>query len=243
MTLAGFFIIGNYAMSVGEKENTFLMVIDRLRKIHLFNRRKLLDELTKAYSELEALNKSLAEANEQKTRLLEQLKLQTRDLEQQSREDALTGLYNRRYLDFRIENEFTRAKRYNRNLAVVMADIDLFKKVNDTYSHMVGDEVLKVIAHLFRDNLRGVDFVARYGGEEFILLLPETPSNGAILVCERIRREIEAYHWEAVRPGLKVTISFGLACDVNVKDHTEMLAQADAKLYQAKLGGRNQVRY
>jgi diguanylate cyclase (GGDEF)-like protein len=230
-------------MSPGKKENTFLMVIDRLRAIKLFNRRKLLDELTKAYGELEALNKSLAEANEQKTKLLEQLKLQASDLEQQSREDALTGLYNRRYLDFRIENEFTRAKRYSRNLAVIMADIDNFKRVNDTYSHMVGDEVLKVIAHLFRHNLRGVDFVARFGGEEFVLLLPETPSNGAILVCERIRREIEAYNWEAIRPGLKVTMSLGLACDVNVKDHATMLSLADAKLYQAKQNGRNQVRY
>jgi diguanylate cyclase (GGDEF)-like protein len=230
-------------MGIGKKENSFLSVIERLRKVQLVNRRKLLDELTKAYGELEALNKSLAEANEQKTKLLDQLKLQARDLEQQSREDALTGLYNRRYLDFRIENEFTRAKRYNRNLAVVMADIDYFKRVNDTYSHMVGDEVLKVIAHLFRDNLRGVDFVARFGGEEFVLLLPETPSNGAILVCERIRREIEAYNWEAVRPGLKVTMSFGLSNDVNVADHTAMLSIADAKLYEAKQNGRNQVRY
>jgi diguanylate cyclase (GGDEF)-like protein len=226
-----------------KKANSFLAVLERFRKIHLFNRRKLLEELTLAYQEMEALNKSLSEANEQKSLLLEQLKLQTRDLEQQSREDALTGLYNRRYLDFRIENEFTRAKRYNRNLAVVMVDIDNFKRVNDTFSHMVGDEVLKVSAHLFRENLRGVDFVARYGGEEFVLLLPETPSNGAILVCERIRREVEQYNWEAVRPGLKVTMSFGLCCDVGGKDHTEMLAKADAKLYEAKQNGRNQVRY
>jgi diguanylate cyclase (GGDEF)-like protein len=226
-----------------KKANSFLAVLERFRKIHLFNRRKLLEELTLAYQEMEALNKSLSEANEQKSLLLEQLKLQARDLEQQSREDALTGLYNRRYLDFRIENEFNRAKRYNRNLAVVMVDIDNFKRVNDTFSHMVGDEVLKVGAHLFRENLRGVDFVARYGGEEFVMLLPETPSNGAILVCERIRREVEQYNWEAVRPGLKVTMSFGLCCDVGGKDHTEMLAKADAKLYEAKQNGRNQVRY
>jgi diguanylate cyclase (GGDEF)-like protein len=230
-------------MKTDNKANTFLAVLERFRKIHLFNRRRLLDELTLAYQEMEALNRSLSEANEQKTRLLEQLKLQTRDLEQQSREDSLTGLYNRRYLDYRIENEFTRAKRYGRNLAVVMADIDNFKRVNDTHSHMVGDDVLKVIAHLLRDNIRGVDFAARYGGEEFVLLLPETPSNGAILVCERIRREVEAYHWDAVRPGLRVTMSFGLCCDVNVKDHGEMLAKADAKLYEAKQNGRNQVRY
>ncbi len=226
-----------------KKANTFLAVLERFRKIHLFPRHKLLEELTKAYQEMEALNKSLSEANEQKTLLLEQLKLQAKDLEQQSREDPLTGLYNRRYLDFRLENEFARAKRYNRNLAVVMTDLDFFKRVNDTYSHLVGDEVLRVIAHLFRENLREVDFAARYGGEEFVLLLPETPSNGAILVCERIRREVEQYNWEAVRPGLKVTISLGLAHEVNVADHTAMLAAADAKLYEAKQNGRNQVRY
>ncbi|MDI6741049.1 MAG: GGDEF domain-containing protein [Candidatus Edwardsbacteria bacterium] len=225
------------------KNKTFLAVLERFRRIHFFNRRRLLGELGNAYEELQALNRSLAEANEQKTRLLEQLQMQARELEQQSREDGLTGLYNRRYLDFRIENEFARAKRYNRNLAVIMGDIDLFKRVNDTYSHLVGDEVLKVIAHLFRENLREVDFVARYGGEEFVMLLPETPSNGAIMVCERIRSEIEHYNWGAVRPGLKVTMSFGLANDVSVKDHNEMLGKADAKLYEAKKNGRNQVRY
>jgi len=226
-----------------KKGNSFLAVLERFRKIHLFPRRKLLEELTKAYQEMEALNRSLSEANEQKTQLLEQLRLQTRDLEQQSREDPLTGLYNRRYLDFRLENEFARAKRYNRNLSLVMIDLDYFKRVNDNYSHLVGDEVLKVIAHLFRENLRGVDLAARYGGEEFVLLLPETPSNGAILVCERIRREVERYNWGAVRPGLKVTISLGLAYDVNVAEHTAMLAQADARLYEAKKNGRNQLKY
>ena len=230
-------------MKTENKANAFLAVLERFRKIHLFNRRRLLEELTLAYQEMEALNRSLTEANEQKTRLLEQLKLQAQDLEQQSREDALTGLYNRRYLDFRLENEFARAKRYNRNLAVIISDIDLFKRINDTYSHLVGDEVLRVIAHIFRENLREVDFAARYGGEEFVLLLPETPSNGAIMVCERIRREIEQYNWGAVRPGLKATMSFGLAYDLNVKDQTAMLAVADAKLYEAKQNGRNQVRY
>jgi len=230
-------------MTADKKENSFLAVLERFRKIHLFPRRKLLDELTKAYQEMEALNRSLSEANEQKTQLLEQLRLQAKDLEQQSREDPLTGLYNRRYLDFRLENEFARAKRYSRNLSVVMTDLDFFKKINDTYSHLVGDEVLKIIAHLFRENLRGVDFAARYGGEEFVLLLPETPSNGAILVCERIRREVEQYNWEAVRPGLKVTMSLGLAHDISVTEHTAMLARADAKLYEAKQNGRNQVRY
>jgi diguanylate cyclase (GGDEF)-like protein len=230
-------------MTTKAKNSTFLAVLKRFKNARVFNRQRLLDELSKAYAELETLNRSLADASDQKTRLLEQLRLQARELEQQIREDALTGLYNRRYLDFRIENEFTRAKRYNRNLSVVMADIDQFKKVNDAHSHMVGDEVLKVIAHLFRDNLRGVDFVARYGGEEFVLLLPETPSNGAILVCERIRCEIESYNWEAIRPGLRVTVSFGVAYDINVDGHVQMLAQADAKLYEAKRGGRNQVRY
>ncbi|MCU0606519.1 MAG: diguanylate cyclase [Candidatus Edwardsbacteria bacterium] len=228
---------------MGKKNSEFLTILDKVGKVRSLDRQKLLDELARAYQEMEDLNRSLAEANEQKTKLLDQLKLQASDLEQQIREDGLTGLYNRRYLDLRIENEFSRAKRYNRNLAVIMADIDRFKLINDTHSHLVGDEVLKVMAHLFRHNLRTVDFVARYGGEEFVLLLPETPSNGAILVCERIRREIEDYKWGALRPGLAVTMSFGLTCDINVADHAAMLAQADAKLYEAKRGGRNQVRF
>jgi diguanylate cyclase (GGDEF)-like protein len=207
------------------------------------DRLDLIDELAKAYQELQHLNRSLAEANEQKSRLLEELRAKTAELEKQTKEDALTGLANRRYLDVRLENEFARAKRYRRNLTVIMADIDHFKSINDNFSHQVGDSVLKKISQIFIENLRGVDIVARYGGEEFVLVLPETPSNGGILVCERIRKVIEQYDWQEIQKELKVTVSFGLCYDVGLPSHLEMLAKADAKMYQAKSEGRNQVKF
>ncbi len=207
------------------------------------DRLDLIDELAQAYQELQHLNRSLAEANQQKTILLEELKIKTAALEQQTKEDVLTGLYNRRYLDLRLENEFARAKRYRRNLTVIMADIDHFKRINDSFSHQTGDQVLKKVAGIFVENCRGVDIIARYGGEEFVLVLPETPSSGGILVCERIRRTIEEYRWSEIGEGLKVTVSFGLCYDASLSSHREMLASADAKMYQAKNDGRNQVKF
>lgn len=215
----------------------------RHKDLSSMDRLDLIDELALAYQELQHLNRSLAEANEQKTRLLEELKEKTAELEQQTKEDVLTGLYNRRYMDVRLENEFARAKRYHRNLTVIMADIDHFKSINDNYSHQVGDSVLKKVSQIFVENLRGVDIVARYGGEEFVLVLPETPSNGGILVCERIRKTIEEYDWGSIGEGLAVTVSFGLSYDVGLPGHREMLASADAKMYQAKNEGRNQVKF
>jgi len=215
----------------------------RHKDLSSIDRLDLIDELAMAYQELQHLNRSLAEANEQKSRLLEELRAKSAELEQQTKEDVLTGLYNRRYLDIRLENEFARAKRYRRNLTVIMADIDRFKDINDKYSHQTGDRVLMKVAQIFTDNCRGVDIVARYGGEEFVLVLPETPSNGGILVCERIRRTIEEYQWSEIHPELKVTVSFGLCYDVGLPGHREMLAAADAKMYQAKNEGRNQVKF
>ncbi|HBZ87738.1 MAG: hypothetical protein A2509_04830 [Candidatus Edwardsbacteria bacterium RIFOXYD12_FULL_50_11] len=215
----------------------------RHKDLSSIDRLDLIDELAQACRELQHLNRSLAEANQQKSKLLEDLGAKTAELEQQTKEDGLTGLYNRRYLDLRLENEFDRAKRYRRNLTVIMADIDRFKNINDTYSHQVGDRVLKKVAQIFTDNCRGVDIVARYGGEEFVLVLPETPSSGGILVCERIRKSIEEYRWAEIQEGLRVTISLGLCYDVGLPSHREMLAEADAKMYQAKNQGRNQVKF
>jgi diguanylate cyclase (GGDEF)-like protein len=207
------------------------------------DRLDLIDELAQAYQELQHLNRSLAEANQQKSQLLEELRAKSAELEQQTKEDSLTGLSNRRYLDLRLENEFARAKRYRRNLTVIMADIDHFKRINDSFSHQTGDQVLKKVAGIFAENCRGVDIIARYGGEEFVLVLPETPSSGGILVCERIRKTIEEYRWEEIHKDLKVTISLGLCYDVGLASHREMLAAADAKMYQAKDQGRNQVKF
>jgi diguanylate cyclase (GGDEF)-like protein len=191
-------------------------------------------ELARAYADLEALNSSLKDADTQKTRLLAQL-------ERQTFEDALTGLANRRFLDQRLAQEFQRARRHRRPLAVAIADLDHFKRVNDTYSHGVGDDVLRAIAHILRDHVRHTDLVARFGGEEFVLVLTETDVEAARVVCEKLRGAVEAYHWEALRPGLAVTISIGICADTEMPSHERMLAAADARLYEAKAAGRNRV--
>jgi diguanylate cyclase (GGDEF)-like protein len=191
-------------------------------------------ELARAYADLEAANSSLKEVDAQKTRLLAQL-------ERQTFEDALTGLANRRFLDQRLAEEFERARRHRRPLAVAIADLDHFKRVNDTYSHAVGDDVLRAIAHILRDQVRHTDLVARFGGEEFVLVLTETDLDAARLVCEKLRAAVEAYQWSALRPGLAVTISIGVSADTDVASHERMLATADERLYEAKAAGRNRV--
>ena len=206
-------------------------------------RTRLLNELARTNSELQELNRSLRSAVDEKNKLLDQLKQQAADLERQTHEDGLTGLFNRKHFDNQFGYEFSRANRYGRSLVVIMADIDYFKKVNDTYGHQTGDAVLRVISTILKDTCRTVDFVARYGGEEFVVLLPETPSNGGIIVGERIRKSAEEYDWSTIKPEMKVTLSLGLTSNSGYNDHWRMLGAADAKLYDAKHGGRNQLRY
>ena len=186
-------------------------------------------ELAHANLELQALN-------DKATNLLAQL-------ERQAKEDALTGLYNRRHADLRLREEFVRARRFEHPLSVALCDIDNFKKINDTFSHHIGDEVLRVVARLFQGHLREVDTAARYGGEEFLLLLPETPVEDAFTVCGDLCRKVAAYPWDTLAHGLRVTLSIGVSNDGRVADHEKLTALADAKLYEAKRGGKNQVRY
>lgn len=189
--------------------------------------------LETAHSKLQQLAAELRDANQ---------KLQEKEvqLEMQAREDALTGVLNRRYLDIQLQREFDRAVRFKRPLTVVMADLDHFKSINDRFSHAVGDDVLRIAARLIRTAVRSVDVVARYGGEEFALLLPETPLDLALLVCEKIRHAIAAYPWSEVHPELQLTASFGCADDT-AAGPLQMLHAADQMLFEAKRSGRNRV--
>lgn len=191
-------------------------------------------DLAEQKDELHALTESLRSTNREKEELL--LRLQRQTLE-----DGLTGLYNRRYLDNRLGLEVSRAERYKRDLALVMADIDHFKVVNDRFSHMVGDDVLRVMANILRAQCRSIDIIARYGGEEFLLCFPETSRENAAAVCEKIRRQVESYEWDKLEPGLRVTISFGVAAAPPNYAVDALIAAADEKLYAAKHSGRNRV--
>jgi diguanylate cyclase (GGDEF)-like protein len=192
------------------------------------------DELTAAYARLR-------HADEEKARLVARLREQAAELERQTREDALTGVSNRRHLDAQLATEWERALRFGRALTVAMVDIDHFKQVNDRYSHAAGDEVLRTVARILREHTRGVDVVARYGGEEFCLILVETRSAEAAMLCERVRERIAEHDWSMVRPGIAVTVSIGVAGLHEADAPDALLAAADVRLYAAKHQGRNRV--
>ena len=191
-------------------------------------------ELADAVASLRELTTSLRRANDEKATLLSQL-------EKQSREDALTGLYNRRYLDETLEKTFAHAKRHEHALSVVVCDIDHFKRVNDDFSHQMGDVVLTEVARLLKAGVRQGDTVARYGGEEFVIILPETSSQNAAHIVERIRQTIQNYPWHTFHPELKITMSAGLSDDLSSENHEKLVGIADKKLYEAKRGGRNRL--
>ena len=163
--------------------------------------------------------------------------------------DALTGVQNRRYFDHRCPIEVSQARRYKRPLACMFLDIDKFKRINDTYGHQTGDDVLMNVATVIRSQLRGGDTIARYGGEEFVVLLPQTDMYHACQIAERIRGCIaeENIYANSVH-SINLTISIGISM-LPLEDTTagnrqladRMVAAADKALYQAKHGGRNRV--
>jgi diguanylate cyclase (GGDEF)-like protein len=185
----------------------------------------------------------LAEANEHKADLLDDLRRHADRLAREATEDSLTGLYNRRYLNDYLDGEVAQRRRDKSEgaaLAIAIADLDNFKQVNDRFTHHIGDEVLKATARVFQRHVRKADVVARYGGEEFVVVLPDAGRERAITVCERVRQAIAEYPWHEIHPDLRVTISIGTA-DELVEDGQALLALADKRLYRAKQQGKNRV--
>ncbi len=163
-------------------------------------------------------------------------------LEQQSFLDGLTGLWNRAYLDRRLESELNVARRYERPLGLVLVDIDHFKLVNDRFGHLFGDVVLQGVADAMRAQARRSDMVARYGGEEFAVLLTESSLRAAVYVSERLRASIEGRSFAARGESVGVTASLGIACTDDLPGEItaeELFNAADTALYAAKDAGRN----
>jgi len=156
--------------------------------------------------------------------------------------DRLTGLLNRGAWENLVGAEFERYRRYSQATSLVMFDIDFFKKVNDNYGHMTGDEVIKHTAATAKSNLRQSDSIGRYGGEEFGIILPETDAEGSRIICERIRQSIEHSVVKTTTAPIRYTISIGIAqLSGSAKSYTKWMQQADDALYAAKKSGRNRV--
>jgi diguanylate cyclase (GGDEF)-like protein len=158
--------------------------------------------------------------------------------------DALTGIYNRRHFDELLDDEMQRLSRHGRPLSVLMADIDHFKRVNDTWGHKTGDAVLREVAALLTDGIRGTDCCARYGGEEFVILLPYTDTEEAAALAERIRKRTAEHDFTAEGGvPLHLTISFGLSGigPADALSREELVSAADSALYAAKRQGRNRT--
>jgi two-component system, cell cycle response regulator len=158
--------------------------------------------------------------------------------------DTLTGLHNRRYLDNHLKMLFDRSAARGRPLSACIVDIDRFKAVNDTFGHDAGDEVLKEFAKRVRSTVRGADLACRFGGEEFVVVMPDTDSEAASVIAERLRAMVESTPFVIKSTGtrLEMTASFGLSCSADgAETPAQLLKQADQALYRAKAEGRNRV--
>jgi len=159
--------------------------------------------------------------------------------------DALTGVYNRRYLMEQLSKELERSARYNHSLSLMLCDVDHFKRINDNYGHQCGDETLIKFSQALRGCLRETDWIARYGGEEFVIVLPETNLNSGAQVAERCRAALAKQPIVVGGHSLPVTASFGVTgwlatVPINA-DINKVIALADTGVYASKEGGRNRV--
>ncbi|MGW1680377.1 GGDEF domain-containing protein [Saccharopolyspora sp. NPDC002376] len=189
---------------------------------------------------------SVPRVPEQLRHEVNRLRREHAEAREQSLRDSLTASYNRRYLDERLADLLTEHAGADAGLAVALVDLDWFKQVNDTYGHLLGDQVLQRVVDLLQKSLPSGAFCARYGGEEFVLVLPDVDPAEAVAVCETARSLVERFPWSQMAPGLRVTVSVGVA-----HEHTDagpapvsaeqQLISADALLYAAKQAGRNAV--
>ncbi len=177
----------------------------------------------------------------ERSRMKREIDEATRRVSELAVRDTVTGMWNRRWLDERLEEETQRSQRYGVPLALCLLDLDHFKKVNDTYGHSVGDQVLKATASIAKASLRQTDFACRYGGEEFALIFTSNTAEAVAICCDRIRRKIESEVFEFRGQRFTVTASFGLADHRGKLTAAALLESADKALYLAKTNGRNRI--
>jgi diguanylate cyclase (GGDEF)-like protein len=218
---------------------------------------KIIPEIKKFVKE-EVKNKSVEIMNQLKRQtgkqlekeVIEQVKETTSILREQKEEserkaimDELTGIYNRRYFEAKLEDELTLAKRFRSNLCLIMFDIDHFKNINDTYGHQAGDSILAELALTAKSLMSSVDSLCRYGGEEFAIILPETKIEEAIDLAEKLRNEVEEHLFYIGDKVINITISAGIAeYPTHALLKQGLIEKADSALYYAKNTGRNNIK-
>ena len=195
--------------------------------------------LTEVFNDMVA---RLRQGREELAAINETLRQKNFELHEISIRDSLTGLYNRKHLMETLDKEVSRSQRHSHSFSLLVIDIDHFKKYNDTYGHLAGDEVLRRLAAVFTKSIRSSDYAARYGGEEFIIILPETGAGQGVEAVERIRHKMAEERFGGEDESIKVTISVGVASyPENGEDAETVIRNADAALYEAKELGRNRV--
>ena len=156
--------------------------------------------------------------------------------------DGLTELHNKRYFEEMLERESSRARRYGRTFSLILFDIDHFKDINDTNGHLAGDAVLRQLGALVKQHVRRDDIVARTGGEEFGIIVPEIQKDGGVELAEKLRKIVEEADFDFEETNMKITISLGVAqWERGMDEPADLVALADARLYEAKNDGRNRV--
>lgn len=211
------------------------------------------DDVCSKHMQIEELKARIYAVARTKT-LIDSLQASTKRLRSQNQKlskititDELTKLNNMSYFWKRLRQEFARAERYEKELSIIMIDLDKFKKVNDGHDHLLGSFVIAKVGEIIAENVRFLDIAARYGGDEYVILLPETSLKGAISTADRIRSEISEHVFDNGFHQVKISSSIGVAnmhpetSEMSYKNHEDILRAADRYLYEAKERGRNMV--
>jgi diguanylate cyclase len=228
----------NYSNSL-ERANKDLPSLDRPEQVRAVVS-LLIDENEKIQTRMNELSKNLEASRAQVTKLRSNLA----EANELGLRDPLTALGNRRFFDANLAKEVRLAHGDSSDMCLVLADLDHFKKVNDRFGHPVGDMVLKLFGELLSSNIKGRDTAARYGGEEFAIIFPNTKLDDAAHITDQIRNQLEGKQWMLSASGQKIgtiTASFGVARLRRGEDADALVKRVDAKLYEAKISGRNRV--